>query len=168
VYNVEPYDDELVSEQDNSESRQSLNPNIGASMKQPSLVNVVFDPIEITPLATVPHSTNQRYLGRTSLHFIKEANLIYDTLVGSAGMGEFTHVFLMEILAVVKAHVLCLGGNAVVGFSLDNIHVTESLKNQGYAMISVSGDVVKVTYSEGRNLDQVSPNIFPKPEVPNQ
>jgi hypothetical protein len=74
----------------------------------------------------------------------------------------------MDILAVVKAHVLCLGGNAVVGFSLDNIHVTESLKNQGYAMISVSGDVVKVTYSEGRNLDQVSPNIFPKPEVPNQ
>jgi hypothetical protein len=139
-------------------SRHSI-PNM-SSFRRSSTKEAEFNPVEITPLTTVPNSSHAQYLGRISLHFIKESNLMYDSLLGSSGMGEFTHVFLMELLAIVKAHVICLGGNAVVSFSIDQIHFTESLKNQGYAMVSVSGDVVQVAYLESRNLDQLSTNIF--------
>jgi uncharacterized protein YbjQ (UPF0145 family) len=103
--------------------------------------------IELTPLSTIPNATSLRFLGRISLHFIKESSLVYDS-VGSCGLGGFCHVFLMELLAIVKAHVLCLGGNAVVGFELDQIHLDEAIKTQGYAMVSVSGDVVQAIYDK--------------------
>jgi uncharacterized protein YbjQ (UPF0145 family) len=155
-------EDEPESEVDPESVRNRVSlPNLG-SFRQSSNGNVAgFDPVEITPLANVPYSSQIQYLGRISLHFIKESNLMYDTLVGSSGMGEFSHVFLMEILAVVKAHVLCLGGNAVVSFSIDQIQLAESIKNQGYGMISVSGDVVRATYQQMRNMGQLSTNIFP-------
>jgi hypothetical protein len=101
--------------------------------------------IELTPLLSIPGTTFIRFLGRISLHFIKESNLTYDSY-GSSGMGGFCHAFLMELLAVVKAHVLCLGGNAAVGLSIDEIKFDESIKNQGYALLSISGDVIEVQY----------------------
>jgi hypothetical protein len=154
----EPAESELDPE--SVRNRTSI-PNMG-SFRNSSYGNVSgFEPVEITPLANVPYASQIQYLGRISLHFIKESNLMYDTLVGSSGMGEFSHVFLMEILAVVKAHVLCLGGNAVVCFAIDQILLAESIKNQGYGMISVSGDVVRATYQQIRNVGQLSTNIFP-------
>ncbi|KAI8930309.1 hypothetical protein BC831DRAFT_502422 [Entophlyctis helioformis] len=102
--------------------------------------------VEISPVPFIPQSRVVRFLGRMSLHFIKEANLVYDGAAGTNGMGGFTHMFLAELYAVVKAHTVGLGGNGVIGFSMDQILFSESIKNQGYALVSVSGDVVEVEY----------------------
>ncbi|KAJ3271764.1 hypothetical protein HDV01_006372 [Terramyces sp. JEL0728] len=108
--------------------------------------NFQYSQIDLSPLSYVPNTTFLRLLGRISFHFIKETNLTYDPYMGSSGMGGFTHVFMKEITAVIKSYVLCLGGNAVIGFNIDQSLFTESIKNQGYALISVSGDVVEVKY----------------------
>lgn len=102
--------------------------------------------IELSQLSYIPQATHKRYLGRICQTFIKESNLIFDSSLGNSGMGGFSHIFMIEMLAIIKAHVLCLGGNAVVGFNIDQIHFTEAIKNQGYALISVSGDVCEVVY----------------------
>lgn len=151
---------DILDEEEINDS--SYNPRASA---KPSHRETHFEPIELTPLSSVPNATNRRFLGRISLHFIKETNLVYESIAGVSGIGEFVHVFMMEMLAVVKAHVVCLGGNAVVGFNLDQVHFTESLKNQGYALVSVSGDVMEVSYDADRNLEQVSAHIFPKSPI---
>ncbi|KAF9936727.1 hypothetical protein BGZ67_002093 [Mortierella alpina] len=97
--------------------------------------------IEITPLSFIPGRTPTRYLGKLSLHFVKETHILHDTTV-SSGMGGFVHVFLMEIQAVARSHVAALGGDAIVGLRIDESFFQESVKNQGYALISISGDVV--------------------------
>ncbi|KAF9127476.1 hypothetical protein BGW39_005843 [Mortierella sp. 14UC] len=97
--------------------------------------------IEMTPLSFIPGRTPTRYLGKLSLHFVKETHILHDTTV-SSGMGGFVHVFLMEIQAVARSHVAALGGDAIVGLRVDESFFQESVKNQGYALISISGDVV--------------------------
>ncbi|KAF9925777.1 hypothetical protein FBU30_004483 [Linnemannia zychae] len=97
--------------------------------------------IEMTPLSFIPGRTPTRYLGKLSLHFVKETHILHDTTV-SSGMGGFVHVFLMEIQAVARSHVAALGGDAIVGLRVDESFFQESVKNQGYALLSISGDVV--------------------------
>ncbi|KAF9413900.1 hypothetical protein BGZ94_000579 [Podila epigama] len=97
--------------------------------------------IEMTPLSFIPGRTPTRYLGKLSLHFVKETHILHDTTV-SSGMGGFVHVFLMEVQAVARSHVAALGGDAIVGLRVDETFFQESVKNQGYALISISGDVV--------------------------
>ncbi|KAF9203563.1 hypothetical protein BGZ49_006276 [Haplosporangium sp. Z 27] len=97
--------------------------------------------IEMTPLSFIPGRTPTRYLGKLSLHFVKETHILHDSTV-SSGMGGFVHVFLMEIQAVARSHVAALGGDAIVGLRVDESFFQESVKNQGYALISISGDVV--------------------------
>jgi uncharacterized protein YbjQ (UPF0145 family) len=46
-----------------------------------------------------------------------------------------------ELTAVVRAHTLALGGNAVVGYTVDQSVFYETI-NHGYALVSISGDVV--------------------------
>nr|KAJ3418010.1 hypothetical protein HK105_000483 [Polyrhizophydium stewartii] len=119
------------------------------STQQQQQVQQPFLPtnVELSPNGAIPQSRITRFLGRISLHFIKEANLVFDGLTGNNGMGGFTHMFLAELFAVVKAHTSALGGNAMVGFSMDQTLFSESIKNQGYAFVSVSGDVVDVDYA---------------------
>jgi len=100
--------------------------------------------IEMTPLSFIPGRTPTRYLGKLSLHFVKETHILHDATV-SSGMGGFVHVFLMEIQAVARSHVAALGGDAIVGLRVDESFFQESVKNQGYALISISGDVVGCT-----------------------
>ncbi|KAG0293774.1 hypothetical protein BGZ98_002044 [Dissophora globulifera] len=97
--------------------------------------------IEMTPLSFIPGRPPTRYLGKLSLHFVKETHILHDATV-SSGMGGFVHVFLMEIQAVARSHVAALGGDAIVGFRVDESFFQESVKNQGYALISISGDVI--------------------------
>ncbi|KAG0267474.1 hypothetical protein BG011_004508 [Mortierella polycephala] len=103
--------------------------------------------IEITPLSFIPGRTPIRYLGKLSLHFVKETHILHDSTV-SSGMGGFVHVFLMEIQAVARSHVAALGGDAIVGLRVDESFFQESVKNQGYALISISGDVVACTLDD--------------------
>ena len=102
--------------------------------------------VEITPLSYIPQSFVDSFLGRISLHFVKEATVVYETGTGRDGIGGFTHSFLSELYAITKSHCTALGGNAVLAFSLDQVTVIESIRNQAYALISISGDVVKLSY----------------------
>ncbi|KAG0238402.1 hypothetical protein BGW42_005635 [Actinomortierella wolfii] len=97
--------------------------------------------IEMTPLSFIPGRTPTRYLGKLSLHFVKETHILHDGTV-SSGMGGFVHMFLMEIQAVARSHVAAMGGDAIVGLRVDETLFQESVKNQGYALMSISGDVV--------------------------
>jgi uncharacterized protein YbjQ (UPF0145 family) len=50
----------------------------------------------------------------------------------------------VELNAIIRAHTAALGGNAIISFAADQSLVNESIKNQCYALISVSGDVVEM------------------------
>ncbi|KND04384.1 uncharacterized protein SPPG_00115 [Spizellomyces punctatus DAOM BR117] len=106
--------------------------------------------IDITPLWYIPNTRLTRFLGRISLHFVKEAAMVFELGTGNTGMGGFTHTFLVEMYAICRAHAFALGGNALVAFRMDQIVFEESLKNQAYALVSVGGDVVEVESWRGR------------------
>ena len=100
-----------------------------------------LDEIYMTPLSSLPGTVVVRHLGRLSLHFVKEDHVSHDAATG--GMASFVSAFTVEVLAIARSHVAALGGNAVLGYNMDQFIFHENLKNQAYALISVSGDVVK-------------------------
>ncbi|RLN89479.1 hypothetical protein BBJ28_00015112 [Nothophytophthora sp. Chile5] len=96
--------------------------------------------IELTPLAYIPGAHVTRYLGRVTLHFIKESWTVRE----SGGLGAFYHLFLSEAIAIVRAHVRSLGGNAMLTFRLVPIESSQLYRNQVYNMISITGDAVMI------------------------
>ncbi|KAJ3030028.1 UNVERIFIED_CONTAM: hypothetical protein HDU68_010377 [Siphonaria sp. JEL0065] len=106
--------------------------------------------IEITPLSYVPQSKIEKFLGRVSLHFVKEASILYEVGSVNGGMGGFAHTLLAEFYAVARSYTVALGGNAMISFTVEESMFYESIKNQGYSLISVSGDVVQVAFSPKR------------------
>lgn len=113
---------------------------------QQTLANKNIPQIEITTSSFIPQANIKSFLGRISLHFVKEATIIYDTGTGKDGMGGVTHAFLVEMYSIARSHAAALGGNAVVSFSLDHVTVLESIRNQAYMLVSLSADVVLVEY----------------------
>uniref|UniRef100_A0A6P7GC02 C2 domain-containing protein 5 n=1 Tax=Diabrotica virgifera virgifera TaxID=50390 RepID=A0A6P7GC02_DIAVI len=66
--------------------------------------------------------------------------------VSEGGLSGFLHSFVTEVLAIVRAHVTALGGNALVAFFLTELFLNHNFhKNQGQCLINVGGDVVSVT-----------------------
>ncbi|KAG5457055.1 MAG: hypothetical protein BJ554DRAFT_3037, partial [Olpidium bornovanus] len=102
--------------------------------------------VDMSPLSFVPGCRVTAHLGTLSLHFVKEAHVSRETPTG--GLGGFVHEFLAEVLAVVRAQVGGLGGNALVGLRVDQSLFEESIKSVGYGLVSVSGDVVEVVPEE--------------------
>ncbi|KAI9208468.1 uncharacterized protein BJ171DRAFT_207984 [Polychytrium aggregatum] len=155
VFDIEEVDSEIHGSIEAESNLVGLNnrpslPNVrsDSSTTAPAipLPTSAIDPslfIEITPLPSLPNAKVERFLGRISMHFIKEATMIYESGVGSSGMGGFTHIFLAELYSIARAHTAALGGNALVAFTIDQCLFSESIKNQGYALISISGDVVE-------------------------
>ena len=121
--------------------------------------------IEVSSLSFVPGTRTLRTIGRLCLHFVKEcsttaypwlfnhSNHSADHHVSSgdpyamhlSGMGTFMHIFGAECLAMIKAHVAALGGNALVAFRFENmIAVDGSGRGEGgYGLASLSGDVIE-------------------------
>jgi uncharacterized protein YbjQ (UPF0145 family) len=117
-----------------------------ASILSPSVVAPLPTPlpdmhVEISSLPVIPHSTMIHYLGQISLHFVKESSVTPGQEGEVAGMGFFVQCKWTEMLAVVVAHVQALGGNALVAFRVDHSGFHESIKNQAYSLVSISGDV---------------------------
>ncbi|KAF8821723.1 hypothetical protein IE077_001672 [Cardiosporidium cionae] len=94
----------------------------------------------ISPLISLPFCVIERNFGLISLHVIKET--IYFKSVET-----FYQELMAHSLAIVRAHVLALGGNAFLGYSIRNIYTKED-KNQHYAVLSIAGDVARVVYSQ--------------------
>jgi hypothetical protein len=62
-------------------------------------------------------------------------------------LSGFIHSFVTEVLAIVRAHVTALGGNAMVAYFMTECVLNHNLhKNQGQCLINVGGDVVFVSY----------------------
>jgi hypothetical protein len=67
--------------------------------------------------------------------------------------------FLMEVQAIARAHAVAMGGNAIVAFRVERSHFNETLKNQAYALVSISGDVVEVRRD---SLNESTPVVAPE------
>lgn len=99
--------------------------------------------VDITPMGYVPGARMEHYKGNLSFFFIRESTSVRE----SGGICGFVHSVVMDILAVVRAHVRALGGNAMVAFYMTEMILDESIhKNQGQCLISVGGDVVSLVY----------------------
>ena len=98
--------------------------------------------VELTNLSYLPSTRIDAYLGNINLFLIRESTQIKEY----GGLSGFMHCFFTEVLALTRAHVQSLGGNALVSFKmnecvlLDNPH-----RNQGQCLINVAGDAVSVT-----------------------
>ncbi|KAJ3249125.1 hypothetical protein HDU78_007087 [Chytriomyces hyalinus] len=92
--------------------------------------------IEITPLSYVPQGRIEMHLGRVSLHFVKEASIVHEVGGVGGGMGGFAHMLLAELYAVSRAYTAAMGGNAMIAFTVEESMLYESIKNQGYSLIS--------------------------------
>ena len=90
----------------------------------------------ITPLSFVPHKSIKKYVGRISLHFIRESWSVTD-------LGEFYHNFFVQVYDCCRAQVAANGGNALLSFRI-NPHESggKLFRNQIYSLVSVSGDAV--------------------------
>lgn len=116
--------------------------------------------IELTPLAYIPGAHVTRYLGRVTLHFIKESWTVRE----SGGLGAFYHLFLNEAIAIVRAHVRSLGGNAMLTFRLVPIESSQLYRNQVYNMISITGDAVMIERESEASVLVPSVGVWaPKP-----
>ncbi|KAK3931805.1 C2 domain-containing protein 5 [Frankliniella fusca] len=99
--------------------------------------------VDITPLSYIPGGKIERYLGNLNFFFIRESTAIRE----SGGLSGFVHSFIAEVLAIVRAHVTALGGNAMVAYFIsENVLLHNPHKNQGQCLINVGGDVVYASY----------------------
>ena len=94
---------------------------------------------EITSLNYVSNSIIDRYLGYINLFIIRESTSIKE----SGGLNGFVNYFISEMLSMTRAHVLSLGGNALVSFKLNECFLIDNPhKNLGQCLINIAGDVV--------------------------
>jgi uncharacterized protein YbjQ (UPF0145 family) len=64
------------------------------------------------------------------------------------GYSNFVHSFINELLAIMRAHITALGGNAMVSYYMNEFTLLSAAhKNQGQCLIQVGGDAVRVSYS---------------------
>jgi len=97
-------------------------------------------PVDITSLMRLPGSRIERYMGHLNFFFIRESTSIRE----DGGLSGFMQSFITEVLAIVRAHVSALGGNAMVSyFMTECILLHNPHKNQGQCLINVGGDVVQ-------------------------
>jgi uncharacterized protein YbjQ (UPF0145 family) len=138
---VFPTDDDVGSKR-SREDEEKDSPNITHIDLSPALY------IDITPLTFIPGAESVNYLGKLSLHFVKETYNTHDNY-STNGLGGFCQVFLTEVQAITRAHIAAMGGNGIVSYRVDQSQFRDNLKNQNYGLVSISGDVVRISYKEG-------------------
>lgn len=98
--------------------------------------------INISSLSYVPGAKEYHYLGNLSFSFVRETGSVRE----NGGLNGFIHCFLMEVYAIVRAHVSALGGNALLSLRLQQSCIFyHSNKNQAQCLISIAGDAVQVS-----------------------
>ncbi|XP_023035590.1 C2 domain-containing protein 5 isoform X2 [Drosophila willistoni] len=99
--------------------------------------------VDLTPLSFIPGGRIEKYLGNLNFFFIRESTSIRE----NGGISGFVHGFITELLAVVRAHIASVGGNAMVSFYITELILFDNQhKNQGQCLISIGGDAVYVSY----------------------
>lgn len=75
----------------------------------------------------MPGGKIDKYLGNLNFFFIRESTSVKE----NGGISGFVHSFITEVLAIVRANVTALGGNAMVSFYMtEMILVDNPHKNQ--------------------------------------
>ncbi|XP_058814774.1 C2 domain-containing protein 5 isoform X7 [Topomyia yanbarensis] len=94
--------------------------------------------VDITPLCYIPGGKIEKYLGNLDFFFIRECTAVKEI----GGISGFVHSFIAEVLAVIRAHVTALGGNAMVAFYMTELILVDNLhKNQ-----CVSVDILLIRF----------------------
>ncbi|XP_074661016.1 C2 domain-containing protein 5-like isoform X2 [Tubulanus polymorphus] len=133
--------------------------------------------VELTPLSYVPGGRIETYFGNINLFFIRESTSIREVKSSDSaiditgGLNGFIHSFISEVLAIVRAHVVALGGNALVAYKMSECVLLDTPhKNQGQCLVNVFGDVAHVVYDfelQPISADSMSssskPNMSPLP-----
>nr|CAD7393678.1 unnamed protein product [Timema cristinae] len=125
--------------------------------------------VDITPLSYVPGGKIEKYLGNLNFFFIRESTGIREC----GGLSGFVHSFVTEVLAIVRAHVTALGGNAMVAYFISEcILYHNPHKNQFVKNLSLKDTIYMVADSWGSLTDNNLKNAWKKlwliPDTPNQ
>ncbi|XP_059179627.1 C2 domain-containing protein 5-like [Physella acuta] len=144
----------------------SMANQLGRSLKQiRDSPRTKFPPtlgIELTPMNVVYNGRIDKYLGYYNFFFIRESTAVKEY----GGVGGFMQSFILEVMAIVRAHVAALGGNALLAYNMSHcILENNPQKNQGQCLINVSGDIVVVVH-EGEDRDSIimeTPVTVPTP-----
>ena len=111
---------------------EALLPRVETGMRRLFPPSFVF----LTPLARINGYRVKKYCGLVVLHFIREGS----TALEETAINNYSHKFLLEVIAVTKAHVKCIGGNALLSFHLLPQETAEEDVSKAYSMITISGD----------------------------
>jgi hypothetical protein len=99
--------------------------------------------VDLSVLSYVAGGKIEKYLGNLNFFFIRESTSVRE----NGGICGFVHSFITELLAIVRANVTCLGGNAMTSFYMTELILVDNPhKNQAQCLVNVGGDVVFVTY----------------------
>lgn len=97
--------------------------------------------VEITPLNYIPGSVIDKFIGTIHLSFIRESFNLRE----AGGMNVFTQNLILEAQRIARAHVLALGANVLTSYSMELTQKFKSQKNQGYCLLTITGDAVRAT-----------------------
>ena len=101
------------------------------------------DIIDMTSLDEIPGATVVRHLGTISLHVIKETLALRE----AGGMARFLQQFITDVHSLARAQAAARGGAAVVSMRVRRLWARDSPgRNQGQALVTLTGDVVDVHY----------------------
>uniref|UniRef100_A0A1E1XGT1 Putative ca2+-dependent phospholipid-binding protein n=1 Tax=Amblyomma aureolatum TaxID=187763 RepID=A0A1E1XGT1_9ACAR len=143
-------DQELIFRMD-EEKHTDQTPSISQKLPRiPRLPNLKYQElccgrhgVDLTSLDHIPGGKIEKYLGNLDFFFIREGTSIRE----EGGLNGFVQGFMTEVLAIVRAHVASLGGNAVVAFQMTQcVLLHNPHKNQGQCLINVAGDAVLIHY----------------------
>ncbi|XP_044741540.1 C2 domain-containing protein 5 isoform X2 [Chrysoperla carnea] len=146
---LDEYDEIFTLEEDEEPSQQVVSNNVPSNLPSKQL-RIHTEPfqasrhgIDITSLSYIPGGHIVQYLGNINFFFIRESTSIRE----GSGLSGFVHSFVTEVLAIVRAHIAALGGNAMVAYFMNEcVLFRNPHKNQGQCLINVGGDVVFVSY----------------------
>lgn len=109
--------------------------------------------VEMTSMSYLPNAQIEQYLGNINLFLIRESHTVRE----NGGLNVFMQAFVAEAQAMLRAHVLAIGGNALVSYKLNEIVLFDNPhKHQGQCLLNISGDAVRVFYEEDESSDNPS------------
>ena len=92
-------------------------------------------------MSFIPGYVVSNYLGNMNLFVIRETSSVREF----GGIAGFMHKFVAEVLALMRAHVAALGGNALLAFNLNQCVLLDNPnRNQAQCLINIAGDAVRV------------------------
>ena len=119
---------------DDDDTTTTTNNNENDTEQQQQRASASNQHVELTNLSYVPSAHIESYLGHVNLFLIRESTQIKE----NGGLSGFMHYFIGEVLALARAHVLALGGNALVSYKLNECVLLDNPhRNQGTFLLFI-------------------------------